>query len=114
MVNRDGTEIATADEETRPALEPDIADEVAGLLRGAVQDGTGTPARVAGAEVLGKTGTTDRGADAWFVGGDESLMAAVWVGDPQGRITQPNATGATVAAPLCREAIGNALSDHSS
>lgn len=114
VVDRDGAEITAADQEARQAFEPHIADEVAGLLRDAVRHGTGTPARVAGAEVLGKTGTTDRGADAWFVGGDSSLMAAVWVGDPRGRITQPNASGATVAAPLWREAIGDALSGHSS
>lgn len=114
VVDRDGNEVLTADGGSRQALEPEVAEQVGELLHDVVRDGTGTRAQVPGVAILGKTGTSDDGADAWFVGGDASLMAAVWVGNPDGRVARPGASGGTVAAPLWREAVGDALAGHSS
>jgi penicillin-binding protein 1A len=36
--------------------------------------------------VAGKTGTTDNRADAWFLGMTPALVAAVWHGNPDGRV----------------------------
>lgn len=96
VVDRDGTEVVTAEEDARQALEPEVAERVGELLRAVVRDGTGTQAQIPGAAVRGKTGTSDDGPDAWFVGGDASLLAAVWVGEPDGRVARPGASGATV------------------
>ena len=56
------------------------------ILRGTVSSGTGTGAAVPGWAVAGKTGTTDNRADAWFLGMTPKLVAAVWHGNPDGRI----------------------------
>ncbi|MFM8302683.1 MAG: transglycosylase domain-containing protein [Actinomycetota bacterium] len=56
------------------------------LLRGVVTGGTGTGAAVPGWPVAGKTGTTDNRADAWFLGMTPKLVAAVWHGNPAGRV----------------------------
>ncbi len=50
------------------------------LMRSVVTDGTGKRARALGRPVAGKTGTTNRAKDAWFVGYSTDLVAAVWVG----------------------------------
>ena len=55
-------------------------------LRGAVQFGTGERADLQ-RPMAGKTGTTQRGADAWFVGYTPDFAAAVWVGFPQGSVS---------------------------
>ena len=47
--------------------------------------GTGGRAKT-GCPVGGKTGTTDKNSDAWFVGFSPRLATATWVGFPQGRI----------------------------
>jgi membrane peptidoglycan carboxypeptidase len=69
------------------------------LLTEALQDvivrGTGTAASI-GRPAAGKTGTTDDHADAWFVGFTPDLVAAVWVGYPEGRIPMTNVHGITV------------------
>ncbi len=69
------------------------------LLTEAMQDvitrGTGTGAFI-GRPAAGKTGTTDDYADAWFVGFTPDLVAAVWVGYPQGRIPMTGVHGITV------------------
>lgn len=55
-------------------------------LKSVVTSGTGTGAAVPGWQVAGKTGTTDNRADAWFVGMTPALAAAVWHGNPDGRV----------------------------
>lgn len=69
------------------------------LLTEAMQDvierGSGTAAAI-GRPAAGKTGTTDDHADAWFIGFTPDLVAAVWVGYPQGRIPMTNVRGITV------------------
>jgi penicillin-binding protein 1A len=47
--------------------------------------GTGGLAKT-GCPVGGKTGTTDKNSDAWFVGFSPRLATSTWVGFPQGRI----------------------------
>ena len=70
------------------------------LLTEAMQDvinrGTGRGAFI-GRPAAGKTGTTDDYADAWFVGFTPDLVAAVWVGYPEGRISMTNVHGITVS-----------------
>ncbi len=66
-----------------------IADhELAGMklmLQTVITEGTGRRARIAGYEVGGKTGTTNRFRDAWFIGYAGAETAGVWVGDDQNR-----------------------------
>jgi membrane peptidoglycan carboxypeptidase len=43
--------------------------------------------------VAGKTGTSNRSADAWFVGFTPQLSTAVWMGAPEGSIPMENVGG---------------------
>jgi penicillin-binding protein 1A len=51
------------------------------LLAGVIQGGTGKAAQI-GEFAAGKTGTTENYGDAWFVGFNDELTVAVWVGYP--------------------------------
>jgi len=51
------------------------------LLAGVVASGTGKAAQI-GEFAAGKTGTTENYGDAWFVGFNNELTVAVWVGYP--------------------------------
>jgi penicillin-binding protein 1A len=51
------------------------------LLAGVIQGGTGQAAHI-GEFAAGKTGTTENYGDAWFVGFNQELTVAVWVGYP--------------------------------
>ena len=70
------------------------------LLSGVIQSGTGSSARALAPPLTlaGKTGTTNDGRDAWFVGYSPSLLTVVWVGfdnnEPHGL------SGAEAALPL--------------
>ena len=64
---------------------------------------------MAGWEPLGKTGTSEEGADAWFVGATPVLAAAVWVGHPASTEPVAGLTGGRVAAPVWGEFMTAAL-----
>src|SRR5215218_8028278 len=56
------------------------ADTINMVLKGAVENGTGTAARLVGREVAGKTGTSSDYTDARFVGYNPNLVTSVWLG----------------------------------
>lgn len=71
------------------------------LLMDAVRAGTGRRAAIAGLNVLGKTGTSSGGRDAWFIGAADGTVLGVWLGTDGGEGTA--ALSATRdAAPLWR------------
>ena len=69
----------------REVLPPKVAATANDVLQGVVQRGTGIKAAQA-RPVAGKTGTSTRYADAWFVGYTPNFAAAVWVGVPKGEV----------------------------
>ena len=80
------------------------------ILAGVVEHGTGTQARVDGANVIGKTGTAETGkekSDAWFVGtaqaNGRSVTVAIVIeeGDSGGDVAAPKA--ATLFLTALRE-----------
>ncbi len=87
---------------TRQVLDPRDAFLMTSLLRGVVDEGTGRAVRSAGVRgpVAGKTGTTNDGADVWFVGYTPTLVAAVWFGVDDPAPLADNASGGRFAAPV--------------
>ncbi|HEY6533051.1 MAG TPA: transglycosylase domain-containing protein, partial [Acidimicrobiales bacterium] len=65
------------------------------ILQANVDGGTGTRARLAGYPAAGKTGTTDKNADVWFVGFTPQLTTAVWMGNPDNSETSMGSLGGT-------------------
>lgn len=84
------------------AIGRDVAHLVHELLVEVVNRGTGYTVRRAGywGPAAGKTGTTDGGRDAWFVGYNGAVSAAVWIGFDAPRSIARNANGASLAAPV--------------
>jgi penicillin-binding protein 1A len=70
--------------ENRPVRERVFPEKVAqvtkDMLSLVVTSGTGKAAQVGDESIWGKTGTTENYGDAWFVGGNDDLTVAIWVG----------------------------------
>ena len=87
-------------------MSPIVADTMNMVLRGAVEHGTGTRARLFGREVAGKTGTTSDYTDARFVGYTTDLVTSVWLGydNPKKKLTNVyglrGVSGGTVPAQI--------------
>jgi penicillin-binding protein 1A len=64
-------------ERVLPAEVAQVEKDMLGLV---VSSGTGKAAQVGDEFIWGKTGTTENYGDAWFVGGNDDLTVAIWVG----------------------------------
>lgn len=70
------------------------------ILQDVVRHGTGTGARVNGIEIAGKTGTTNKNVDAWFVGYSPSIETVVWFGHDNNTPMRRSETGGRAAGPV--------------
>jgi penicillin-binding protein 1A len=97
----DGTLLWSSEPELTPVMDPRDAFQMTSMLRAVVDGGTGSVVRAMGVEgpVAGKTGTTNDGADTWFVGYTPVLVAGFWFGYDTPRSLGSAASGARMAAP---------------
>jgi penicillin-binding protein 1A len=77
-------------------LRDGVAWKVTEILEDNVSYGTGTRAGF-DRPAAGKTGTTDKHADAWFVGYTPELATAVWMGYQRGEIPMESVHGISVS-----------------
>jgi len=101
----DGTLLWSTEVKRTAAMDPRDAYEITEMLEGVVNYGTGKTIRDMGltGPIAGKTGTTNDGTDAWFVGFTPSLVAGIWFGYDTPRPIAPDATGGRLAAPAWAE-----------
>lgn len=109
LADEGGRALWSASREARPVIGAPEAYVVTSLLEGVINTGTGASARAAGVPgaVAGKTGTTNEGRDAWFVGYSPNLLALVWVGFDDG--TPAGLSGSEGALPIWSEFMRQAL-----
>ncbi len=103
----DGEVVYEPEPEANQVMSAQTAGLVTDVRADVVEGGTGTAAQI-GRPVAGKTGTTDDGRDAWFVGYSPQLVTAVWVGNADNSPMQ-DATGGRLAAPIWAEYMAAAL-----
>lgn len=103
VVDPDGGTLWERDSAATPerVLDEAVAFVVLDAMRAVVDRGTGTAVRGAGYRrpAAGKTGTTNDGRDAWFVGLTPDLAAGVWVGYDTPKPIVDGRGGGALAAP---------------
>jgi 1A family penicillin-binding protein len=98
----DGKVLWSSEVERQQVMDPREAYEMTSMLRAVVDYGSGRAIRDYGitAPIAGKTGTTNSGADVWFIGYSPTLVAGIWFGYDQPRpINGGAASGGRIAAP---------------
>ena len=90
---------------------PGSAYQVVSMLHGVVQRGTGRRIKAVGKPLAGKTGTTNESFDTWFVGFSPDLAVGVFAGFDTPRTLGRRETGSSVAAPVFRDFMAEALAD---
>jgi len=106
----DGTPVSPAqDKSAANVMSPAEAYLMTSLLQGVIRKGTAASVAAldVSGEVAGKTGTTNEGRDAWFVGYSSRLLAVVWVGFDEGQ--GHGLSGARAALPIWADFMKQAL-----
>jgi penicillin-binding protein 1A len=97
----------------QPALARPAALALVDVMRGVVDEGTGTAIRRRfgiQADVAGKTGTTQDNSDGWFILMHRQLVAGAWVGFNDNHVTMGEwGAGARSALPIVGEVFQQAL-----
>lgn len=89
--------------------DPGSVYQVVSMLQGVIQRGTGRRIRSVGKPLAGKTGTTNKGIDTWFMGFSPDLAVGVFIAFDGPRTLGPRETGSSVAAPVFRDFMAAAL-----
>lgn len=93
-------------------IDPLSAYQMVSILEGVVQHGTGARLRSLGKHLAGKTGTTNKNQDAWFVGFSPDLVVAVYVGFDNPRTLGKFETGAAAALPIFYDFMQQAMQEY--
>ncbi|MDQ6960108.1 MAG: penicillin-binding transpeptidase domain-containing protein, partial [Mariprofundaceae bacterium] len=100
--------VMSINESMRPAeqvIDPVDAFLITNMMKGVIEHGTGRRALKLRRPAAGKTGTTNKQVDAWFLGFTPQVLTGVWTGrdtpTPMGR----RETGARAALPTWLEAM---------
>lgn len=100
VLDEEGKALTRNTTRAEQAISPRVAYMMTSLMEGVLERGTARSARALGftAPAAGKTGTTNEGRDAWFVGFTPDLLCVVWVGFD--RETPLGLSGAQAALPI--------------
>ncbi|MDC0167652.1 PBP1A family penicillin-binding protein [Candidatus Pelagibacter sp.] len=88
---------------------PATAYQMTSILEGVVQRGTGKKLRDLKLNIAGKTGTTNKNTDTWFIGFTSNLLVGVYVGSDNPSPLGKYETGSKTALPIFKNFIKQAV-----
>lgn len=91
--------------------DPRTAYQMTSILEGVVKRGTATRIASLNRPLAGKTGTTNESKDTWFMGFSPDLVVGVFVGFDDPRSMGKRETGSSVAVPIFKDFMEEALKD---
>ena len=88
---------------------PQTAYQITSILEGATKRGTAKKLKDLNLDIAGKTGTTNKNTDTWFIGFTSDLVVGVYVGYDEPRTLGKFETGAKTAMPIFKSFIKEAV-----
>lgn len=110
-VEWDGEYAPVIEDIREQVADPRSSYQIVSMLHGVVERGTGRRIRAVGKPLGGKTGTTNDSKDAWFIGFSPDLAVGVFGGFDQPSTLGRRETGSSVAVPIFRDFMAEALRD---
>ena len=90
-------------------LSPQSAYQIISMLEGAVQRGTSKGLRNLNLDIAGKTGTTNKNNDTWYIGFTSKLVIGVYIGMDEPESLGRYETGAKTAMPVFKNFVKKAI-----
>ena len=91
---------------------PQTAYQMTSILKGVVERGTARGLRDLNLELAGKTGTTNKNTDTWFVGFTSNLVVGVYLGHDSPKSLGKFETGSKTAMPIFKEFMKKAVNNY--
>ena len=91
---------------------PQTAYQMTSILEGVIKRGTGKGLRDLNLQIAGKTGTTNKNTDTWFIGFTSNLVVGVYVGYDNPKSLGKYETGSKTAMPIFKEFVKNAVNHY--
>ena len=93
-------EIPIIQDNRKQIISSETAYQITSMLEGVIKRGTGRKLKNLNLTLAGKTGTTNKNMDAWFLGFTSKLVVGVYVGFDEPKTLGRYETGAKVALPV--------------
>ena len=93
-------EIPNLEESKNIIIDPRLAYQITSMMEGVIKRGTAKKLKDLDVPIAGKTGTTNKNKDAWFIGYTPDLVVGVYVGYDQPKSLGYKQTGSSVAVPI--------------
>jgi len=88
---------------------PETAFQMTSILEGVVQRGTAKKLKDLNLNIAGKTGTTNKNTDTWFIGFTSNLLVGVYVGSDNPTPLGKYETGSKTALPIFKSFISDSI-----
>ncbi len=88
---------------------PETAFQMTSILEGVVQRGTAKKLKDLNLNIAGKTGTTNKNTDTWFIGFTSNLLVGVYVGSDNPAPLGKYETGSKTALPIFKSFISDSV-----
>ena len=102
-------EIPKVSDKFEQIFSPETAYQMTSILEGVIQRGTGRKLKDLNLDIAGKTGTTNKNTDTWFIGFTSKLAVGVYVGMDDPKSLGKFETGAKTALPIFKDFIKKAV-----
>ena len=100
-----GKEIPTIKDNYKQVISPETSFQITSILEGVIDRGTGKKLNDINLELAGKTGTTNKNTDTWFIGYNSKYVIGVYVGMDEPESLGKKETGSRTAMPIFRDFI---------
>ena len=111
-ISFNGTKIPKIENKFIKIFSPQTAYQMTSILEGVIKRGTGKGLRDLNLQIAGKTGTTNKNTDAWFIGFTSNLVVGVYVGHDSPKSLGKIETGSRAAMPIFKKFIKNSVNNH--
>jgi len=91
---------------------PETAFQMTSILEGVVQRGTAKKLKDLNLNIAGKTGTTNKNTDTWFIGFTSNLLVGVYVGSDKPVPLGKYETGSKTALPIFKSFISDSVNKY--
>ena len=105
LISYEGTSKPIIKNKYQQIFSPQTAYQITSMLKGVIERGTGKGLKELKLELAGKTGTTNKNTDTWFIGFTSNLVVGVYIGYDNPRSLGKFETGSKTAMPVFKEFI---------